>query len=326
MKSSRLSRVLVTGATGFIGRALVPALLDAGHFVRATTRDLSRATGDKRIEWVQANLDAPDDVEAALTGMDAAYYLVHGMGGGHSDYREADRRSAQMFVAAAARTGLKRIIYLGGVAPKAEASEHLASRLEVGEILRNGQAPALELRASLIIGQGSASWQIIRDLALRLPAMVLPKWTESKTAPVALDDVVVALVRGLDIELPHSRWYDIPGPEVLSGKEMLGGIAALKGRTIPALKIPLLTPSLSSWWLKLVTRVDFSLARELVQGFTGDLLAVDDAYWKLISHQPEQTFNEAARAALAAEPAPESLRERAGSMEEAVVQKISGLI
>lgn len=314
-------RVLVTGATGFVGRSLVPALLAEGHTVRATTRTRP-GESEGNLEWVRADLGVQPDLEAALRGVDAAYYLVHGMGGGRHDYRTADLRIAKAFAAAAGRAKVGRVIYLGGVAPSAAPSEHLASRLEVGEVLRAGAAPALELRASLIIGRGSVSWQVIRDLALRLPVMVLPKWTGSRTAPVALEDVVVALTRGLRVRLPRSAWFDLPGPEVLDGRQMLHAIAALRGREIPAMRVPLLTPSLSSWWLKLITRADFSLARELVRGFSCDLLASDGTYWRKIGYRPTRTFEQAARAALQAEPAPTGPWELAGNLEEALVHAL----
>ena len=315
-------RILITGATGFIGRSLVAPLVAAGHSIRATTRDLSRASPQPGVAWVKANLDVPQEVEAALEGIDAAYYLVHGMGGGRHGFREADRQAAEIFAAAADRANVRRIIYLGGVAPAGEPSEHLASRLEVGRVLRAGRVPTLELRASLIIGVGSASWQIVRDLALRLPALVLPKWTESRTSPIALEDVILALVGGLGLELPGGAWFDLPGPEVLNGRQMLLKIAALRGRYVPALRVPLLSPSLSSWWLKLVTRADFSLARELVLGFSCDLLPVDDRYWGLIGHRPTHTFEAAARRALETEPPLQGLRGVAGRIEEALIQGI----
>ncbi len=319
-RPARPQQILVTGATGFIGRSLIAPLRAEGHLVRATTRDLARAAGREEIAWVKANLDVPEEVEAALEGIDAAYYLVHGMGGGRHGFREADRRAAEIFAAAAARAGVRRIIYLGGVAPSGEPSEHLASRLEVGRVLRSGQVPTLELRASLIIGVGSASWQIVRDLALRLPALVLPKWTESRTSPIALEDVLIGLVRALALEPPQSAWFDLPGPEVLNGREMLLKIAELRGRYVPALRVPVLSPSLSSWWLKLVTRADFSLARELVLGFSCDLLPADDRYWGLIGHRPSHTFGAAARRALDSEPPPEGLSGIGGQLVEALIQ------
>jgi uncharacterized protein YbjT (DUF2867 family) len=315
-------KVLVTGGTGFVGRALLDALVSAGHDVRATTRNLTRVTTMPRVSWVRCDIDDKADVERALDGVDAAYFLVHSMGGGQHDYAAQERRAAAQFAAAAARAGVKRIIYLGGVAPVAKPSEHLKSRLEVGEILRAGSVPTLELRASMIIGPGSASWQIVRDLAMRLPAMLLPAWTASRTCPVAIDDVTVALLRGLELPLTASAWYDIPGPEVLSGREILMHIAALRGRRVPSIRVPFLSVSVSSWWLKLVTGADFSLARELVLGFTDDLLPYDARYWKEIDYVPQWTFDKAARAALEREVTSLNVRGVAGKLGETVVQLI----
>lgn len=322
--AARLSRsVLVTGATGFVGHALLPALVLAGHRVRATTRDVARATSTRGVDWIRCDIDVRSDVESALEGVDAAYFLVHGMGGGRHAYAERESRGARQFADVAAKAQVKRIIYLGGVAPKGRPSEHLKSRLAVGEILRAGFVPTLELRASMIIGNGSASWQIIRDLAMRLPAMVLPSWTASRTCPVAIEDVVVALVRGLDLPLPKCAWYDIPGPEALSGRDMLLRLAALHGRRVPCVRVPLLSVSLSSWWLKLVARTDFWLARELVLGFTGDLLPDDGRYWNEIGYTPKWTFEAAARQALEGEKTSPSLRGVAGRLGESLVQLVS---
>lgn len=316
-------KVLVTGGTGFVGQALLHALVAAGHEVRATTRDLSRVTKAPRVAWVRCDVEVRADVARALEGIDAAFFLVHGMGSGQRDYAAKERHSATHFREAAARAGVKRIIYLGGVAPLTKPSEHLKSRLEVGEILRAGSVPTLELRASMIIGNGSASWQIVRDLAMRLPAMLLPAWTESRTCPVAIDDVTVALVRALDLPLPASAWYDIPGPEVLSGREILLRLAALRGRRVPSIRVPFLSVSLSSWWLKLVTRADFSLARELVLGFTDDLLPRDARYWKEIGYEPRWTFEEAARATLQREVTELNVRGVTGKIGESLVQLVS---
>ena len=319
---SLMLATLVTGGTGFVGQALLAALVAAGHEVRATTRDVSRGAKAAHVEWVRCDVNDQADVERALQGVHAAYFLVHGMGGGQRDYAAKERRAALHFSEAAARAGVKRIIYVGGVAPRAKPSEHLKSRLEVGEILRAGAVPTLELRASMIIGNGSASWQIVRDLAMRLPAMLLPAWTASRTCPVAIEDVTVALVRGLELPLPESAWYDIPGPEVLSGREILLRLAALRGRRVPSIRVPFLSVSLSSWWLKLVTRTDFSLARELVLGFTDDLLPQDGRYWTEIDQQPEWTFDAAARAALQQEVTEPNVRGVVGKLGESMVQLI----
>lgn len=319
----QLRKVLVTGATGFVGRALVPSLVEAGYEVRATTRHPSRATTLTGVEWVECDVNRPQDVERALEGMDAVFFLVHAMGSGAHDYGDIERRVALNLRGAAARASVQRIVYLGGVAPATEPSEHLKSRLAVGEVLRSGSVPAIELRASMIIGNGSASWQIVRDLAMRLPAMLLPSWTASRTCPIALEDVVVALVRALELPLSGSAWYDIPGPDVVSGRQMLSTIAALRGRRVPGVPVPFLSVSLSSWWLKLVTRADFSLARELVLGFKGDLLPRDDRYWALIHYTPKWSFEAAARKAVAEEGVDRNFRGFAARLEEAVVQLVS---
>jgi uncharacterized protein YbjT (DUF2867 family) len=316
-------RVLVTGATGFVGKALVPALVDQGYEVRATTRNVKRGTHSAHVEWVECDVDKRADVESALVGIDAVFFLVHAMGAGSHDYTATERRVALELREAAERAHVKRIVYLGGVAPAAEPSEHLKSRLAVGEVLRAGSVPTLELRASMIIGNGSASWQIVRDLAMRLPAMLLPSWTASRTCPIALEDVVEGLVRALDIPLPESAWYDIPGPDIVSGREILSTIAALRGRRVPSVPIPFLSVSLSSWWLKLIARTDFSLARELVLGFKADLLPQDDRYWSEIHYTPKWTFEAAARKTLADETFAWSVRGAAGKFEEAVVQLVS---
>jgi uncharacterized protein YbjT (DUF2867 family) len=319
----RPRRVLVTGATGFVGKALLPALVEAGCHVRASTRSAVLPAKSGSVEWVTCDVGRPEDLGRALQGIDAVFFLVHAMGAGAHDYAQTERRVALELREAAARAGVGRIIYLGGVAPSAEPSEHLKSRLAVGEVLRGGPVPVVELRASMIIGNGSASWQIVRDLAMRLPAMLLPSWTASRTCPIAIEDVVVALVRALDVPLPVSAWFDIPGPDTVSGAQILSTIASLRGRRVPSLRVPFLSVSLSSWWLKLVTRADFSLARELVLGFKADLLPTDDRYWGQIDYRPRWTFEAAARKALEEELRAPGLRGVAGKLEESVVQLVS---
>jgi uncharacterized protein YbjT (DUF2867 family) len=237
---ARSSRpVLVTGATGFVGRALVPALRRAGVAVRATSRRPPAAPRDgsdgagTAVEWVEADLGRAADLPRALDGIGTAFFLVHGMAGGAGDYAEEERRTASAFAREAERAGVERIVYLGGVAPRGRPSRHLASRLAVGEVLVGGRVPALELRASMVIGAGSASWRVVRDLALRLPAMVLPSWAESRTSPIAIDDVVAALVAALALPLREGLSLDLPGPEVLPLREILERVAALRGRALP---------------------------------------------------------------------------------------------
>jgi uncharacterized protein YbjT (DUF2867 family) len=294
--------LLLTGATGFVGGAVRGALTREGWRTRCLTRDVARA--QKRqpaLDWVQGDVAEPASCARALAGCQAALYLVHGIGAG-GDYHQQEIAAAATFSQAAATAGIERIVYLGGVAPTGAGSEHLRSRLEVGEALRAGPVRALELRASMIVGHGSLSWLIVRDLAARLPFMVLPRWLKSRTQPVAIDDVVIALVRALDLPLAASAWFDIPGPVTLSGKEILAETAQVLSLPHPRMiELPLLSPRLSSLWVRFVTRAEWSVAREVVVGLAEDLLARDDRFWTLIGHSQRLSFAAAAELALAAE-------------------------
>jgi uncharacterized protein YbjT (DUF2867 family) len=292
------NKICVFGATGFVGRALVRSLSAAGERVRAASRHGGKT--ENGVEQIACDLERADTIGAALDGCDVVYYLVHSLG--RPDFRDVDRRCAQNVATAAATAGCQRIIYLGGVAPRGVPSEHLASRLEVGEILRAGAVPAIELRASMIIGNGSASWRIIRDLAARLPFMVFPRWLDSKTCPIALADVTSALLGARDLTLDASTWFDIPGPEILSAREMLEIVADLDGRRIPSMRVPLLTPALSAMWLRIVSGADYSVARELVLGLTEDLLP-QRSFWKIAHLSPQLSFRAAATSALLSEDA-----------------------
>lgn len=287
------NKTCVLGATGFVGGALVSALSACGERVRAASR---RGEGsDGSVERVACDLEREETLAPVLAGCDVVYYLVHSLG--RADFRETDRRCAHNVATLAAAAGCRRIIYLGGVSPRGRPSEHLASRLEVGEILRAGSVRTVELRASMIVGNGSASWRIVRDLAARLPFMVFPRWLDSKTCPIALPDVVTALLDARDVPLSGSAWFDIPGPETLSAREMLEIVAGLKGRRIPSMRVPVLTPALSAVWLRIVSGAEYSVARELVLGLTEDLLP-QRSFWELAAHAPRLTFREAAANAL----------------------------
>lgn len=293
-------RVLLTGATGFVGSALYPALAGAGLDVRCATRDeaaAARRRPDQR--WVRADVSDRDSTRRALEGCDAAFYLVHGMASEGPGYRQAELAQAEIFLRAAEEAGVKRVVYLGGVLPADAGSEHLRSRQEVGEMLRSGKVTTIELRASMIIGHGSLSWLIVRDLAARLPFMVLPRWLRSRTEPVAIDDVVTALVRALDVDLDHSAWFGLPGPDVLSGREILERTSTALGVRRPVmLQVPMLSPQLSSHWVRFVTRADWSVAREVVVGLRQDLLSGDLTFWERIGHEARLPFDEAAARAL----------------------------
>ena len=294
--------ILLTGATGFVGTAVRPALAAMGWHVRCLTRDVGRARQRQpALDWVEGDVGDAPSCARALDGCQAALYLVHGIGEG-ADYHQREVAAATTFGQAAAAAGVERIVYLGGVAPAALGSDHLRSRLEVGETLRASPVKTIELRASMIVGHGSLSWLIVRDLAARLPVMVLPQWLKSRTQPVAIGDVVVALVRALELPLAASASFDIPGPLALSGKEILEETARVMGLRHPRMiEVPLLTPRLSSLWVRFVTRAKWSVAREVVVGLVDDLLARDDQFWRLIEHPNRLTFAEAASVALSAE-------------------------
>jgi len=310
--------LLLTGATGFVGRAVRPALAAMGWRVRCLTRDVAAArTREPALDWVPGDVADAGSCARALAGCEAAFYLVHGIGEG-ADYHRHEVMAATTFSRAAAAAGVSRIVYLGGVAPAGSGSEHLRSRLDVGEALRSGPVETVELRASMIVGYGSLSWLIVRDLAARLPVMVLPQWLKSRTEPVAIGDVVIALVRALDLPLANSASFDLPGPLALSGKEILDETARVMGLPHPRMiEVPLLSPRLSSLWVRFVTRAKWSVAREVVVGLTDDLLARDDRFWRLIDHPHRLPFTEAARVALSAQRRQQGVAGTWGAIEQA---------
>lgn len=291
-------RVLLTGATGFVGRHLFPALVSAGWDVRSATRDVAAAR--KRHpdrQWVRLDVERPETLEPALQGCDAVCYLIHGMAGG-ADYPQREAQSAHDFVAAAEASGVSHMVYLGGVLPAgSRISKHLLSRQQTGEILRAGRVSTTELRAAMIMGSGSASWTMVRDLAARLPAMILPRWLRNHSHPIAIDDVVWGMLAALTRPAHGSRVFELPGPERISHREVLRRVAALMGNTRLMISVPILTPRLSSYWIALVTRVDLDLAKELVEGVRYDLDPREDTLWEHVPHQ-RMTIERAARLAL----------------------------
>jgi len=265
------------------------------------------------------DLERPETLPPALRNVRSVIYLVHSMGSG-GDYERQERESAQRFAEEADRAGVRRIVYLGGIAPMGEPSKHLRSRLATGEILRKGPVPAVELRAGMVIGAGSESWRIVRDLSMRLPAMLLPQWLQSRSQPIAIDDVVTAIVASLAIPDEEVGCYDLPGPETLTAKEILFRIARLRGMEPLAFQVPILTPRLSSYWLKLVTRANYHVAQELVHGLTSDLISPDEGFWRLMPAHERIPFDVAARRALQDEEASVGL---AGRAVEAMVRRMS---
>jgi len=290
--------ILVTGATGYIGGRLVPELLAAGYQVRVMARrprNLADREWRDQVEIVQGDTSEVDTLRQALLGVDVAYYLIHSLGTG-TRFESLDRSHAQHFADAAQACGVGRIIYLGGLYPEAEAlSPHLASRKEVGEILLAGAVPTTVLRAAIIIGSGSASFEMLRYLTERLPVMVAPRWVDTRIQPIAVRNVLGYLVGSAGMPREVNRGFDIGGPEVLSYRQMMASyakIAGLKPRRIAA--IPLLTPSLSSHWVGLVTPVPNRIARPLVESLINEVVCkehdiaayVPDPDGGLIGFQP----------------------------------------
>lgn len=290
--------ILVLGASGYIGSHLVPRLAAEGHRVRAAARrvEVLEARGWEGVDVVAADALQPESLRRALSGIDVAYYLVHSMGGG-GDFARKDREAARNFREAAAAAGIQRIIYLGGPRPPGRPSEHLASRLATGDALREGPVPVTELRAGLIVGPGSAGFEVLRDLVNHLPVMITPRWVRSRTQPIALDDLLEYLVRLLDHPETAGQAYDVAGPETLRYLDLLRGYARVTGRKFRSIDVPVLTPRLSSYWLALVTSVPVSVARPLVEGLRTDLL-MDDAAIRRIIPIPLHTYEEAVASAL----------------------------
>ena len=295
-------RAVVFGATGYVGTNLVPALLAAGHQVSAVGRRLEALEARGWLGDVicrKADALQPDSLPDALAGSDVAYYLVHSMASG-PDFPEIDRQAAANFRDAAAKAGLRRIVYLGAVQPAAKGSVHLESRRETGDILRAGPVPVTELRAGIIIGPGSAAFEVIRDLVFHLPAMVTPRWVHSRTQPIALDDIVSYLVRLPEIDATAGGVFEVGGADVLSYGDMMTAFGALIGRHPKIIPVPMLSPHLSSLWLSLVTSVPTNVARALIGGLEHDLIIDDQAIRQLIP-LPLKSYREAVEAALNAE-------------------------
>ena len=274
--------LLLTGATGFVGRHLDVALEATSWNVRRATRDRSRA---EQPGWVHLDVEEVSTIEPALAGCDAAVYLIHSIDES-DDYPEREARAAEAFRAAAEVAGLKRLVYLGGVAPAGRPSRHLQSRLHTGEILRTGSVSTIEIRCALIIGAGGSSWMMVRDLAARLPAMLLPRWLRYSSWPVGIEDVVVAITRALDLPGEESRWFDLPGAERMTHADFLARVAKSMGKDPRLVGVPVITPTLSSYWIALVTRADLALARELVQGLQSDLDPSGAVLWDEIDEAP----------------------------------------
>ncbi|MEU8678287.1 SDR family oxidoreductase [Streptomyces sp. NPDC048560] len=282
-KGATGSTCLVAGATGYIGGRLVPELLKAGHRVRC----LARSPGKLRdhpwaadVETVRGDVTDAGAVAGAMRGIDVAYYLVHALGTG-SGFEETDRRAAQVFGAEAHRAGVRRIVYLGGLTPRGvpahELSPHLRSRAEVGQIFLDAPVPAAVLQAAVIIGSGSASFEMLRYLTERLPVMVTPRWVRTRSQPIGVQDVLRYLVASANMPASVNRTFDVGGPDVVTYLEMMRSYATVAGlRRRLIVPVPVLTPRLSSHWVGLVTPVPRSIARPLTESLRHEVVCHED--------------------------------------------------
>ncbi len=297
--------ILVTGASGYVGGRLIPALLNQGHRVRAMGRSVEKLAcrpwaRHPQVALVQGDALNLDSLKSAAADCGAAYYLVHSMIAQKEKFVEADRAAARHMVAAAESTGLRRIIYLGGLAEARHGSlsKHLRSRIEVAGILQSGRVPTTDLRTPMILGSGSASFEILRYLVERLPAMTTPRWVRSLNQPIAVSNVIAYLIGCLNRPETTGETYDIGGPEVMTYHRLLeiyAEEAGLRKRVI--IPVPVLTPTLSALWINLISPVPTAIALPLTEGLTSDAVCRDQRIRGIIP-QRLLTCREAIRLAL----------------------------
>ena len=287
--------VLVTGATGFVGRRLVPELVDRGMKVRAMTRRPESYDGPG--EAVGGDVHDPSSLVAPLAGVDVAVYLVHSLD--DADFERKDADAARAFGRAAADAGVQQIVYLGGLgADDEKLSAHLRSRREVEGLLGEGGVPVTVLRAAIVVGAGGISWELTRQLVKNLPAMVVPRWVSTRTQPIALDDVIRYLAGVIGQPEAHGRIFEIGGPEQLTYIEMLQVASEISsGHRVPIVGVPVLTPRLSSYWLALVTDVDVTTGRNLIDSMGTEVVVVDHSIREIVPGEP-LPYAEAVRRAL----------------------------
>ena len=281
----------------------MPRLLERGYRVRCLARDPRKLVGrwsQGEVEVARGDVLDPDSLERALDGVDAAFYLIHAMGGGGAKFAQRERDGARAFAEAAARKGVRRIVYLGGLGRReGQPSAHLRSRHATGDVLRSGPVPVTELRAAMIVGSGSASFEMLRHLTEKLPVMICPRWVQNRTQPIFINDALAYLLAALECPEAAGRILDIGGPDVLSYRQMMLAFAAVRGLRRVILTVPVLTPRLSAYWINLVTPIPASLAFPLVEGLKSETICENDDAQELLG-VPLTSFREAVARALAA--------------------------
>ncbi|MCZ4318887.1 SDR family oxidoreductase [Aequorivita viscosa] len=283
-------KILLTGANGYIGMRLLPELLENGHEVICAVRDKNRLPIDpqttKNVSVVEVDFAEEVNTESFPKDIDAAYYLIHSMSGSTKDFEEMETRSATNFNKYMAVTRVKQVIYLSGIVNEDQLSKHLSSRKKVEEILYDGNYHLTVLRAGIVVGSGSSSFEIIRDLCEKLPIMIAPKWLKTKIQPIAVRDVIAFLYGVLDNEKCFNQSFDVGGPDVLTYKEMLEIYSEIRGLKLWIIPVPVMSPRLSSYWLYFVTSTSYKLAVNLVDSMKMEVVARDNKLQEILQMQP----------------------------------------
>jgi uncharacterized protein YbjT (DUF2867 family) len=282
-------KILLTGANGYIGMRLLPLLLQENHDIVCAVRDAERLSVDKEtralIDIIE--IDFLDDNSAELPeDIDIAYYLIHSMSTSTTDFDELEAKSARNFKKMVGKTNIKQVIYLSGIVNQKELSKHLKSRLQVENILKKGKFALTVLRAGIIVGSGSASFEILRDLCEKLPFMITPKWVNTKCQPIAIRDVIFYLTNVIDKKECFDQSFDISGPDTLSYKQMMKTYAEVRELPLTIVNVPVMTPKLSSYWLYFVTATSYKLAQNLVDSMKVDVTTTDRRLETMLKHNP----------------------------------------